>query len=57
MTFSLATAFVENETYTDDLGNTYRKPDKQDCELKVDYRLLKNNFFAPKLYLKLFCQY
>lgn len=40
MTFSLATEFVENETYTDDLGNTYRKFDKQDCELKASYRLL-----------------
>ena len=41
MTFSLATEFVENETYTDDLGNTYRKFDKQDCELKAAYRLLE----------------
>lgn len=41
MTFSLATEFVENETYTDKLGNTYRKFDKQDCELKASYRLLK----------------
>ena len=50
MTFSLATEFVENETYTDDYGNTYRKFDKQDCELKASYRLLnkiKNRF--PKL--------
>ena len=50
MTFSLATEFVENETYTDELGNTYRKFDKQDCELKAAYRLLnkiKNRF--PKL--------
>lgn len=29
MTFSLATEFVENETYTDEAGNTYRKFDKQ----------------------------
>ena len=41
MTFSLATEFVENETYTDDKGNSYRKFDKQDCELKAAYRLLK----------------
>ena len=41
MTFSLATEFVENETYTDLLGNTYRKFNKQDCELKAAYRLLK----------------
>lgn len=41
MTFSLATEFVENETYTDKDGNTYRKFDKQDCELKASYRLLK----------------
>ena len=50
MTFSLATEFVENETYTDDDGNTYRKFDKQDCELKAAYRLLdkiKKRF--PKL--------
>ena len=48
--FSLATEFVENETYTDEFGNTYRKFDKQDCELKAAYRLLKkikNRF--PKL--------
>ena len=47
MTFSLATEFVENEMYTDSLGNTYRKFDKQDCELKAAYRLLnkiKNRF-------------
>lgn len=47
MTFSLATEFVENETYTDEYGNTYRKFDKQDCELKASYRLLnkiKNRF-------------
>ena len=47
MTFSLATEFVENEIYTDDLGNTYRKFDKQDCELKAAYRILnkiKNRF-------------
>ena len=50
MTFSLATEFVENETYTDECGNTYRKFDKQDCELKAAYRLLnkiKKRF--PKL--------
>lgn len=50
MTFSLATEFVENETYTDENGNTYRKFDKQDCELKAAYRLLdkiKKRF--PKL--------
>lgn len=50
MTFSFATEFVENETYTDKGGNTYRKFDKQDCELKAAYRLLnkiKNRF--PKL--------
>lgn len=50
MTYSLATEFVENETYTDKDGNTYRKFDKQDCELKASYRLLKkikNRF--PKL--------
>lgn len=41
MTFSLATEFVENETYTDENGNTYRKFDKQDCELKAAYRLLE----------------
>ena len=41
MTFSLATEFVENETYTDKFGNTYRKFDKQDCELKTSYRLLE----------------
>ena len=50
MTFSLATEFVENETYTDKYSNTYRKFDKQDCELKASYRLLnkiKKRF--PKL--------
>ena len=50
MTFSLATEFVENETYTDEYGNTYRRFDKQDCELKASYRLLnkiKKRF--PKL--------
>lgn len=50
MTFSLATEFVENETYTDEFGKEYRKFDKQDCELKASYRLLnkiKNRF--PKL--------
>lgn len=40
MTFSLATEFIENETYTDEYNNTYRKFDKQDCELKAAYRLL-----------------
>ena len=40
MTFSLATEFVENETYIDEYGNTVRKFDKQDCELKAAYRLL-----------------
>ena len=50
MTFSLATEFVENETYTDNEGKTYREFDKQDCELKAAYRLLnkiKERF--PKL--------
>lgn len=50
MTFSFATEFVENETYTDKNGNAYRKFDKQDCELKAAYRLLdkiKKRF--PKL--------
>lgn len=50
MTFSLATEFVENETYTDADGNKYRKFDKQDCELKASYRILdkiKKRF--PKL--------
>ena len=50
MTFSFASEFVENETYTDSNGNTYRKFDKQDCELKAAYRLLnkiKKRF--PKL--------
>lgn len=41
MTFSLATEFVENKTYTDKDGNTYKKFDKQDCELKASYRLLE----------------
>ena len=41
MTFSLATEFVENETYIDKNGNIYRKFDKQDCELKASYRLLQ----------------
>lgn len=41
MTFSLATEFVENEIYTDEFGSTYRKFDKQDCELKASYRLLE----------------
>lgn len=39
--FSLATEFVENETYEDKNGNIIRKFDKQDCELKAGYRLLK----------------
>ena len=41
MTFSLATEFVENETYTDKDCNTYKKFDKQDCELIASYRLLE----------------
>ena len=41
MTFSLATEFVENETYIDKDGNTYRRFDKQDCELKAAYRILE----------------
>ena len=41
MAFSLATEFVENETYTDENGNEVRKFDKQDCELKAAYRLLE----------------
>lgn len=41
MTFSLASEFVENEIYTDNYGNIIRKFDKQDCELKAAYRLLK----------------
>ena len=41
MTFSLASEFVENEIYIDELGNKVRKFDKQDCELKAAYRLLK----------------
>ena len=50
MTFSLATEFVENETYTDKDGKTYRKFDKQDCELKAAYRLLdKIKVRFPKL--------
>lgn len=50
MTFSLATEFIENETYNDELSHIYRKFDKQDCELKAAYRLLnkiKKRF--PKL--------
>jgi len=50
MAFSLATEFVENETYTDKDGNTYRKFDKQDCELKAAYRLLNK---IKKRFLKL----
>ena len=50
MTFSLATEFVENETYIDEYGNTVRKFDKQDCELKAAYRLLnKIHKRFPKL--------
>lgn len=41
MAFSFATEFVENETYEDENGNTIRKFDKQDCELKAAYRLLR----------------
>lgn len=41
MTFSLASEFVENETYEDENGNTYRAFDKQDCELKAAYKLLE----------------
>ena len=41
MAFSLATEFVENEIYIDEYGNEVRKFDKQDCELKAAYRLLK----------------
>lgn len=39
--FSLATEFVENETYKDENGNIIRKFDKQDCELKAGYRLIE----------------
>jgi len=50
MTFSLATEFVENETYEDDNGNKIRKFEKQDCELKAAYRLLeKIHSRFPKL--------
>lgn len=38
--FSLATEFVENETYEDEKGNIIRKFDKQDCELKASYKLV-----------------
>lgn len=41
MTFSFATEFVENETYEDEQGQKYRKFEKQDCELKAAYRLLR----------------
>lgn len=41
LVFSLATEFVENQTYKDKFGNTIRKFDKQDCELKASYRLLR----------------
>ena len=50
MAFSLATEFVENETYEDKNRNIVRKFDKQDCELKAAYRLvekIKKKF--PKL--------
>jgi len=43
MVFSLATEFVENETFIDKNGEEIRKFDKQDCELKAAYRLLKKN--------------
>lgn len=46
MTFSLATEFVENETYTDEFGNVFRTFDKQDCELKASYRLLKKIIYS-----------
>ena len=51
MVFSLASEFVENEVYTDEEGNKVRRFDKQDCELKATYRLLKkiHNRF-PKLH-------
>lgn len=50
MAFSLATEFVENETYIDENGKTYRRFDKQDCELKAAYRLLKKiKLRFPKL--------
>ncbi len=41
MTFSMATEFVENETYIDEDGKACRRFDKQDCELKAAYRLLE----------------
>ena len=41
MVFSLATEFVENETYIDEKGKEVRKFNKQDCELKASYRLLE----------------
>lgn len=41
LAFSLASEFVENETFIDDKGNKVKKFDKQDCELKASYRLLK----------------
>ena len=48
--FSICTEFVENETYTDESGNTYRKFDKQDCETKAAYRILeKLHKYFPKL--------
>ena len=41
MSFSLATEFVQNETYINKNGEEIREFDKQDCELKAAYRLLK----------------
>ena len=47
---SLATEFVLNETYVDEEGNTIRKFDKQDCELKAAERLInKIHQRFPKL--------
>jgi hypothetical protein len=52
MAFSIATEFVENETYIDKNGNKVRKFDKQDCELKAAYRLLeKIHKRFPKLHI------
>ena len=50
MNFSLATEFVENETYTDKNGNTDRRFDKQDCELKAAYRLLEKKIPKASYY-------
>ena len=36
----MTTEFIENETYTDEYGNTCRKFEKLDYELKAAYRLL-----------------